>query len=66
MKTITERRISASLNVVVDLKVSENADIKNLIERLECECVNASGEDAKIIDVRIVDRNLLLEADEED
>jgi hypothetical protein len=60
------RRISALLNVVVDLKVGGKADIKNLIERLECSCVDASGEDAKIIDVKITDRRLLIEEDLEE
>ena len=60
------RRISALLNVVVDLKVGGTADIKNLIERLECNCVDASGEDSKIIDVKITDRKLLLEEDTEE
>jgi hypothetical protein len=59
------KRISASLNVVVDLKVGDQADIKNLIERLECNCIEASGEDAKIIDVKIIDRKLLIEGDDE-
>lgn len=60
------RRISALLNVVVDLKVGGTADIKNLIERLECNCVDTSGEDAKIMDVKITDRKLLLEEDTEE
>jgi hypothetical protein len=60
------RRISALLNVIVDLKVGGQADIKNLIERIECNCVNASGEDAKIIDVKITDRKLLIEEDAEE
>jgi hypothetical protein len=60
------RRISALLNVIVDLKVGGQADIKNLIERLECNCVDASGEDAKIIDVKITDRRLLIEEDLEE
>lgn len=45
---------------MVDLKVGDQADIKNLIERLECNCIEASGEDAKIIDVKIIDRKLLI------
>jgi hypothetical protein len=60
------RRISATLNVLVDFKVGDNTDIKNLIERLECNCVNASGEDAQIIDVKILDRKLLIEGEDED
>jgi hypothetical protein len=59
------KRISATLTVLVDLKVGETADIKNLIERLECNCTDGSGEDAKILDVRILDRKLLLEGDDE-
>lgn len=51
---------------MVDLKIGESVDIKNLIERLECNCVDASGEDAKIIDVKILDRNLLIEGEDED
>jgi len=59
-------RISVALSLVVDLKVGEGVDIKNLIERLECNCVDASGEDAKIIGVKILDRNLLIEGEDED
>ncbi len=59
------RRISVLLNLVVDLKVGK-ADIKNLIERLECNCVDASGEDAKVVDVKITDRKLLIEEDTEE
>ncbi len=59
------KRISASLNVVVDLKVGDQADIKNLIERLECKCIDGSGEDAEIIGVKILDRNLLIEGEDE-
>jgi hypothetical protein len=54
------------LNLVVDLKVGERVDIKNLINRLECNCVDSSGEDAKIIDVKILDRKLLIEEDTEE
>jgi hypothetical protein len=60
------RRISALLSIVVDLKVGGKADIKNLIERLECNCVDASGEDAKIVNVKITDRKLLIEEDTEE
>jgi hypothetical protein len=60
------KRISVSLSLVVDLKIGESVDIKNLIERLECNCVESSGEDAKIIDVKILDRNLLIEGEDED
>ncbi len=60
------RRISVLLNLVVDLKIGEKADIKNLIERLECNCVDASGEDAKVVDVKITDRKLLIEEDTEE
>jgi hypothetical protein len=52
--------------MVVDLKVGEKADMKNLIERLECNCVDASGEDAKVVDVKITDRKLLIEEDTEE
>ena len=60
------KRVSVALSLVVDLKIGESVDIKNLIERLECNCVDASGEDAKIIDVKILDRNLLIEGEDED
>jgi hypothetical protein len=60
------KRVSVALSLVVDLKIGESVDIKNLIERLECNCVDASGEDAKIIDVKILDRNLLIEGEGED
>jgi hypothetical protein len=61
-----EKRISVTLGVLVDLKVGEKADLKNLIERLECTCINAGGEDAKIINVKIIDRKLLIEGEEEE
>jgi len=60
------KRISIMLNLVVDLKIGERVDIKNLINRLECNCVDSSGEDAKIIDVKILDRKLLIEEDTEE
>ena len=60
------RRISALLNVVVDLKVGGTTDIKNVIERLECNCIDASGEDVKVVDVKITDRKLLIEEDTEE
>ena len=59
------KRISATLTVLVDLKVGDTADIKNLLERLECSCTDASGEDAQILDVRVLDRKLLLEGEDE-
>jgi|WetSurSiteA1Bulk_404760.scaffolds.fasta_scaffold02720_3 hypothetical protein len=59
------RRVSALLNVVVDMEVGDQADVKNLIERLECNCIEASGEDAKIVDVKIIDRKLLIEGEDE-
>lgn len=61
----TTKRISATLQLLIDMKVGDSADIKNLIERLECACVNASGEDASIIDVKLLDRKLLIEDDED-
>ena len=60
------RRVSVTLNMLVDLKVGENVDIRNLIERLECSCTEASGEDAKIIDVRVLDRKLLIESENDE
>jgi hypothetical protein len=57
------KRMSVTIQLLVDLKVGDTADIKNLIERLECTCVNAGGEDATIIDVKILDRKLLVEGD---
>jgi len=60
------RRVSALLNLIVDLKVGKTTDIKNVIERLECSCVDASGEDVKIVDVKITDRKLLIEEDTEE
>jgi len=59
------KRISVALSLVVDLKIGESVDIRNLIERLECNCVEASGEDARIIGVKILDRKLLIEGDDE-
>jgi hypothetical protein len=50
----------------VDLKIGESVDIRNLIERLECSCIESSGEDAKIIGVKILDRKLLLEAEDDE
>ncbi|MDD1751399.1 MAG: hypothetical protein LUO89_16160 [Methanothrix sp.] len=60
------KRISVALSVVVDLKIGESVDLKNVIERLECSCIDASGEDAKIIGVKIVDRNLLIEGEDDE
>jgi hypothetical protein len=60
------RRVSVLLTLVVDLKIGGRADIKNLIERLECSCVDVSGEDAKVVDVKITDRKLLIEEDTEE
>jgi len=57
------KRISVTLQLLVDMKVGDEADIKNLIERLECNCINAGGEDAVIINVKILDRKLLVEGD---
>jgi hypothetical protein len=51
---------------VVDLKVGENTDIKNVIEHLECKCMEMSGEEAKIIDMKILDRKLLIEGEDDD
>jgi hypothetical protein len=59
-------RRSVTLTVLVDLKVGEKADIKNIIERLECRCSDMSGEDVEITNVQIMDRQLLLEVAEED
>jgi hypothetical protein len=61
-----KKRISATLSVVVDLKVGENTDIKNVIERLECKCMEMSGEEAEIIDMKILDRKLLIEGEDDD
>jgi hypothetical protein len=52
-------RRSVSLTVLVDLKVDETADIKNVIERLACKCSDMSGEDVEIINVQILDRKVL-------
>jgi hypothetical protein len=60
------KRISVSLNLLVDLKIGESVDIRNLIERLECSCIESSGEDAKVIGVKILDRKLLLEAEDDE
>ena len=59
-------RKSATLTVLVDLKVGEKADLKNVIERLECRCKDMSGEDVEIVNVEIIDRKLLLEVEDED
>ena len=61
-----EKRVSVALSLVVDLKIGESVDLKNLIERLECNCTDASGEDAKIIGVKILDRKLLIDGEDED
>ena len=60
------KRISASLTLIVDLKVGDYADIKNLISKLDCNCLDISGEDAKIINIEIIDRKLLVEGDMEE
>jgi hypothetical protein len=61
-----KKRISVALSVEVDMKVGETADIKNAIERLECNCIDISGEDVKIIGTKILDRKLLIEGEEDD
>jgi len=61
-----KRRISVSLNLVVNLKIGESVDIRNLIERLECNCIESSGEDVKIVGVKIIDRKLLLESEDDE
>jgi len=58
------KRISVSLNMLVDLKIGESVDIRNLIERLECNCIESSREGAKIVGVKILDRKLLLESED--
>lgn len=57
-------RKSATLTVLVDLKIGENADLKNVIERLECGCKEMSGEDVEIVNVEIIDRKLLVESED--
>jgi hypothetical protein len=59
-------RRSVTLTVLVDLKVDEKANIKNIIERLECRCSDMSGEAVEVTNVQVLDRNLLLEVDTED
>ena len=60
------KRMMVSLSLVVDLKVGDRADVKNFIERMDCSCIDTSGEDVKIMGVKIVDRKLLLEGDDQD
>jgi hypothetical protein len=66
LKDMKEKRISVTLGVLVDLKVGDRANVKNLIERLECTCINAGGEDAKIIQTKIIDRKLLVEGEDDE
>ena len=58
-------RMSVSLSLLVDLKVGDRADIKNFIDRLDCNCIDTSGEDIKIIGIKILDRKLLIEGEDE-
>jgi hypothetical protein len=60
------KRMSVSLSLLVDLKVGDRADVKNFIERINCSCIDTSGEDVKILGVKILDRKLLLEGEDED
>jgi hypothetical protein len=59
-----ENRITVSLSMFVDIKVKEGADIKNVINGLECRCLDTTGE-ASVIGVDITDRNLAVENEEE-
>ncbi len=59
-----KKRITVSLSMFVDLKAEEGADISNIINRLDCKCIDKSGE-AEVIDVEITDRSLVVEDEEE-
>jgi hypothetical protein len=60
-------RITVSLNVLVDVKVNEGVDIsevKEIINGLECSCVDTIGK-ARVMGVDIIDRSLIIEKDDE-
>jgi hypothetical protein len=58
-------RFTAAMSILVDFKAEEGADIKNIIESLECTCTDKTGE-ANVIGVDIVDRRIVVDVDEPD
>ena len=58
-------RYTAAMSILVDFKAEEGADIKNIIESLECTCTDKTGE-ANVIGVDIVDRRIVVDVDEPD
>jgi hypothetical protein len=58
-------RFTAAMSILVDFKAEQGADIKNIIESLECTCTDKTGE-ANVIGVDIVDRRIVVDVDEPD
>ena len=56
-------RITVALSVLVDLKLSEGADIIGVIRGLECKCLDKTGE-ATVIGADVADRKLIVETDD--
>jgi len=62
-----DNRATISLGVLVDVKLKEGYDmseIKGIIEGLQCECTDSTGM-STVMGVEIVDRNLIIEKDED-
>jgi len=57
-------RYTAALSIQVDFKAEEGADIKNIIESLECACTDKTGE-ANVISVDIIERRLVVDVNDE-
>lgn len=56
-------RITVALSVLVDLKLSEGADIIGVIRGLECNCLDKTGE-ATVMGTDITDRKLIVETED--
>ncbi len=59
-----KNRITVSLSMFVDLKVDDDADIKDVIAGLNCNCFDTTGT-AEVVGVDITDRNLVVENEDE-
>lgn len=57
-------RITVALSVLVDVKVDEGADVRDVIDRLQCQCSDGTGE-AAVVGSDIVDRKLVVDTGEE-
>ena len=58
------KRITVSLNLFIDLRIEEGADIRDVINGLSCACRDTTGE-AEVLGIDVTDRSLVVEGDEE-